>query len=118
MAKGKHSKLQQKTARSRTVARNSLVIEGACAIGGRDKEAALVTDLGLQGCRLRTEAVGVTRSEALVLWLGEVGPIAGTLEWSKGGALGVQFNTPLDEGTLEVLLGAGEPPSNVVPLRV
>ena len=117
MVRGKHSKLQ-KTARSHVVAHNRVAIEGACAIGGRDKEAALITDLDPRGCQVRTEAVGVTRSAALVLWLGEVGPIAGTLEWSKGGALGVQFNTPLDEGTLEVLLGAGEPPSNVVPLRV
>jgi hypothetical protein len=117
MTRGKHTKLQQSTARSRTAARNPVVIEGACAIGGREREAALITDLGLQGCRLRTEAVGVTRSEALVLWLGEVGPIAARLRWSKGGALGVLFDRPLDEGTLEALLEAGEPRSNVIPLR-
>ena len=116
MARGKHTKLQQNTARSRTVVRNPVVIEGMCVIGERGKESALVTDLGLQGCRVRTEAVGVTRSEALVLWLGEVGPIAGKLRWSKGGALGVLFDAPLDEGTLDALLAAGER-SNVIPLR-
>ena len=66
---------------------------------------------------MRTEAIGVTRSEALLLWLGEFGPVAGTLRWSKGGSLGVLFDSPLDEGTLEALLEAGLPRSNVVPLR-
>lgn len=117
MTRGKRSKLQQSTARSRATPRNSVVIEGTCLIGERGKEAALVTDLGLQGCRVRTEAVGVTRSEGLTLWLGEVGPIAGKLRWTKGGELGVLFDTALDPGTLEALLEAGEPQSNVVPLR-
>ena len=118
MSRGKRPKLQQqKTSRLRATPRQDVVIEGACVIGSREKEAALVTDLGLQGCRVRTEAVGVTRSEPLQLWLGEFGPVAGTLRWSKGGSLGVLFDTPLEEGMLEALLAAGEPPSNVVPLR-
>ncbi len=117
MTSRKRSKLQQNSARSRTSQRNAVVIEGSCVIGERGKESALVTDLGLQGCRVRTEAVGVTRSEALVLWLGEVGPIAGKLKWTKGGSLGVLFDNPLDEGTLQALIEAGEPQSNVIPLR-
>jgi len=52
-----------------------------------------------------------------MLWLGDFGPIAGKLKWTKGGALGVLFDVPLDEGTLDALLTAGEPPSNVIPLR-
>jgi hypothetical protein len=118
MTSAKRPKLQhQKTARSRSTPRNAVVIEGACVIGEREKEPALVTDLGLQGCRVRTEAVGVTRSEELVLWLGDFGPINGTLRWSKGGELGVLFDRPLEDATLEALLEAGEPPSNVVKLR-
>lgn len=117
MIRGKRTKLQENGARSRSSARERVVLDGACAIGDRGKETALVTDLGLRGCRVRTEAVGVTRSESLQLWLGEVGPIAGKLKWTKGGALGVLFDTPLDSGTLEALLKAGEPQSNVIPLR-
>jgi hypothetical protein len=117
MKRGKRPRLQNKTARSRSTPRQNVVIEGFCVIGERDKESALVTDLGLTGCRVRTEAVGVTRSEGLQLWLGEFGPVAGTLRWSKGGSLGVLFDTPLEEGTLEALLAVGEPLSNVVPLR-
>jgi hypothetical protein len=118
MSKGKRPKLQQRnTARSRTTLHQYVVIEGACAIGMRRKEPALVTDLDLQGCCVRTEAVGVTRSEPLQLWLGEFGPVAGTLKWSKGGSLGVLFDAPLEQGTLETLLATGEPPLNVVPLR-
>ena len=117
MTRGKRPKLQQqKTSRLRTTPREDVVIDGFCAIGERAKEAALVTDLGLQGCRVRTEAVGVTRSEALMLWLGEVGPITGQLKWTKGGELGVRFDCPLEEGTLEALLAAGDV-SNVIPLR-
>ncbi len=117
MTRGKRTKLEQNTARSRTSERSVVVIDGQCVIGERGKEIALVTDLGLQGCRVRTEAVGVTRSEALMLWLGDFGPIAGKLKWTKGGSLGILFDSPLDEGTLEALLAVGEPPSNVVPLR-
>lgn len=117
MTRAKRPKLQQKTARSRATPRQAIVLDGECVIGGRAKVRALVTDLGLEGCRVRAEAVGVTRSEALQLWLGEVGPIFGKLKWSKAGSLGVRFDTPLEEGTLEALLAAGEPPSNVVLFR-
>jgi hypothetical protein len=117
MTREKRAKLQQKTARSRTTTRQPVVIDGQCVIGERPKETALVTDLGLQGCRVRTEAIGVTRSEGLQLWLGEFGPIAGKLKWSKGGSLGVLFDTPLEEETLESLLTVGKPASNVVALR-
>jgi hypothetical protein len=117
MTRGKHTKLQQNSARSRSTLRSAVVIEGSCVIGERGKESALVTDLGLQGCRVRTEAVCVTRSEALLLWLGDFGPVAGKLKWTKGGSLGVLFDAPLDEGTLDALLEAGEPQSNVIPLR-
>ena len=49
MTRGKRTKLQQNSARSRLSQRNAVVIEGACMIGERGKETALVTDLGLQG---------------------------------------------------------------------
>lgn len=117
MNRGKSAKLQSKSPRSRATPRNAVVLEGACVIGERPKEVALVTDIGLGGCRVRTEAVGVTRTETLLLWLGEFGPVSGMLKWTKGGELGVLFDVPLEEATLEALLVAGEPPSNVVPLR-
>ena len=117
MTRGKSATLQANSARLRTIPRERVVIEGQCMIGERAKEDALVTDLALCGCRVRTEAIGVTRSETLVLWLGEVGPIPGTLKWSKGGSLGVKFDSPLEQGTLDALLAAGEPLSNVIPLR-
>ena len=117
MTSRKRAKLQEKTARSRATPRESAVIEGACVIGERAKETALVTDLGADGCRVRTEAVGVTRSEPLTLWLGDFGPVPGKLKWTKGGSLGVSFDAPLDPDTLETLLAAAEPSFNVIPLR-
>ncbi len=76
----------------------------------------LVTDLGPRGCSLQGDAVGVTRSEPLTLWLGEVGPIAGKLKWAKAGSLGVLFDDPLDEEVVGKLHDAAEL-AKVVPLR-
>jgi len=117
MTRRKRAKLQENTARSRVTPRQKVAIEGTCSVGDRTPEAVIVTDLGMRGCRIRGDAVGVTRSEPLVLWLGEFGPVAGKLKWAKGGALGVLFDEPLGEETLEALMVAGPPPSNVVPLR-
>ena len=116
MARGKHAKLQEKTARSRANPRKRVAIDGTCTIGERDKEEVLITDLGPTGCRMRTGAVGVTKSEPLLLWLGDVGPISGRLKWSKGGALGVSFDQPLSDDDLGRLCLA-DPPSNIVPLH-
>jgi hypothetical protein len=117
MSRKKAAKLVEKSARSRATGRQQVAIEGACSVGGRAKEFVLVTDLGTRGCRMRAGAVGMTRSEPLLLWLGEFGPVAGKLMWAKGGALGVAFDTPLDEDTVEALAESGAPQSNVVPLR-
>ena len=61
MTRGKRTKLQHNGARSRATERSVVVIDGLCVIGERGKETALVTDLGLQGCRVRTDRRVVTR---------------------------------------------------------
>lgn len=121
MARGKVAKLQDKSARSRKDARQQVAIAGTCALGDRPEEAVLVTDLAVNGCRLRSNAVGVSRSEAVVLHVGDVGPIAGSLKWTKGGALGVSFDEPLDEAVVERLSDAaaalpGDSPRTRAPI--
>lgn len=97
--------------------RQPVLMRAQCKIGEREEEDVLVTDLTLSGCRIRTGAVGVTKSESLVLRIAEFSPIPGRLKWNKGGALGVSFDEPLEPEALRLLLEAGGPPSNVVPLR-
>ena len=107
-------KLQRHTVRGS--ARGTVAIEGRCSIGGREAQDVLVTDLDQLGCRMRAAAVGVIKSEPVVLWVSQVGPIPGRLKWTKGGALGVAFNAPLGDELLAALREASQL-SNVVPFR-
>lgn len=117
MAKAKRPKLQQRSASARAGDRTTVAIAGTCRVGDRPEEDVLVTDLGADGCRMRGGAVGVTKAEPLVLRIGSAGPIAARLKWTKGGALGVSFDDPLDEDVLERLYAASAPSDNVIPLR-
>ena len=102
--------------RPRASDRQKVSIAGSCGFGERPREEILVTDLGPLGCSLQGDAVGVTRSEPLTLWLGEVGPIAGKLKWAKGGSLGVMFDEPLEDDVVTALYEAAAR-AKVVPLR-
>lgn len=117
MAKAKRPMLQQRSASSRAGDRATVAIAGTCKVGDRPEEDVLITDLSPSGCRMRAGAVGVTKSEPLVLRIGLAAPIAARLEWAKGGALGVSFDTPLAEDLVERLCAASVPQDNIVPLR-
>lgn len=108
--------LQRDSAHSRGTARPTVTLDGRCSIGGRGEQEVVVTDLHARGCRMRGAAVGVIKSEPLVLWVGDIGPVAGRLKWTKGGSLGVAFDEPLAPALLETLYQI-PPPDNVVPLR-
>ena len=116
MTRGKPAKLQNSGAHDRASGRQPVAIQATCRIGARDEEEVLVTDLGTHGCRMHTGAVGVTKTEKLVLTLAGCAPIRGSLKWSKGGALGVRFTRPLGEKLLETLC-AEQAAGNVVPIR-
>ena len=116
MTRGKTAKLQNGGAHKRqTGDRQAVAIPARCTIGGRDEEEVLLTDLGKHGCRMHTGAVGVTKTEKLVLHLEGCAPIRGALKWSKGGALGVRFTRPLGDKLLESL--TEQSATNVVPIR-
>ena len=112
----KQASLHRQPTRSPASARRKVAIDGRCSIGGHEAQDALVTDLGLTGCRMRANAIGVTKSDSVELWLGEIGPIASRLEWTRGGALGVSFKTPLEPELLDALCEASLL-AKVVPLR-
>jgi hypothetical protein len=95
--------LSRQTSRSSGAVRNGVAIEGRCSIGGREAQTVLLTDLGPNGCRMHADAIGVTKSATIELWLGETGPIASKLEWIKDGALGVSFETEIAPELLEAL---------------
>ena len=112
----KPASLHRQTTRSPASARRKVAIDGRCSIGGREAQDVLLTDIGLTGCRMRANAVGVTKSDSLELWLGETGPIASKLEWARDGALGVSFEVPLESELLDALCETSLL-NTVVPLR-
>lgn len=103
----------------RSAQRESVVIQGVCRIGERPAEDVLITDLNAGGCRLRADSVGVTKSEPVELWIGDLGPLGARLKWLKKGSLGLAFDVPLANEVLQPMLDAPVPPapSNVVHLR-
>lgn len=116
MAGPKRPKLIHRSEDTRGDARNAVTVSAACQVGDRAVEDVLVTDLSASGCRVRLVTIGVTKSERVQLWLGASEPLAARLTWVKQGALGVEFETPLDQAAVERLNGLA-PPTNVVPLR-
>ena len=101
----------------RTGPRDSVAISGTFQVGERLVEDVLVTDLSADGCRLHGNSVGVTKSEPMQLWVGEIGPIGARLKWLKQGSLGLAFDTALDEAVLQQLHALPAPPSNVIALK-
>ena len=116
MTRDKSAKLVGTGAHGGKTGREPVAIPGTCTIDGRGEEQVLVTDLNTNGCRMHTGAVGVTKAQELILHLAGCAPIKGTLEWSKGGALGVRFVRPLSEALRETLCTEASAP-NVVPIR-
>ena len=103
MANRNRASLSRQTVRSDVAPRHGVAIEGRCSIGGRDAQPVLLTDLSPTGCRMHADAIGVTKSATIELWLGETGPIASKLEWIRDGALGVSFETEIEPALLEAL---------------
>ena len=116
MASSKHARLSNRPEKERAEERTAVSISGRCRAGDREVQDVLVMDLAAQGCRLLGLSVGVTKNDALEVWLGDVGPVAARLKWVKRGSLGIEFDSPLDAGVLESL-AAIDPTPNVLPMR-
>ncbi|MBO9518333.1 MAG: hypothetical protein J7493_09720 [Porphyrobacter sp.] len=106
----KRASLVRNTETSRAGERNSLTTEGKCQIGNGEVQEVLLTDLDTHGCMMRGSAIGVTKSDPLKLWLGDVGPIAGKLRWARRGSVGIEFDIPLVDDVIDqVRLVEAEP---------
>jgi hypothetical protein len=116
MAGSKHARLSNRPERDRAEDRTAVSISGRCSAGDRDVQDVLVMDLASHGCRVLGLSVGVTKSDPLELWFGELGPVGARLKWVKRGSLGVEFDSPLDADVLE-RLAAADPKPNVLPMR-
>lgn len=116
MAGPKRPKLIHRSEDTRGDPRHAVTVSASCQVGDRAVEDVLVTDLSPSGCRVRLVSIGVTKSEPVQLWLGAEDPVAAKLTWVKQGALGLAFDTPLDDAAVERLSGQTLP-ANVVPLR-
>lgn len=116
MASSKHARLSNRPEKERAEERTAVSIAGRCRAGDREIQDVLIMDLAAHGCRLLGLSVGVTKNDALELWLGETGPVAARLKWVKRGSLGVEFDAPLDGDVLERLADA-DPKPNVLPIR-
>jgi hypothetical protein len=113
----KRARIHPNPEMDRTTVREPVVIPGTCRIGDGQAEDVLVIDLGANGCRLRGNSLGVTKSQPVELQIGEFGPVAAKLRWVKRGSIGVKFDVPIEEAALQKLQDTPRPPPNVVPLR-
>ena len=96
--------------------RSALTVDGRCRLGEGEPQDVRLTDLDVRGCQIRGFSTGVTKSDALELWLGAVGPVTARLRWAKRGAIGVAFDEPIDEAVLGQVATV-VPLHEVIPLR-
>lgn len=116
MTSFKRSKLSLGSEGARPDRRRALRIPARCQIGDRPREEVSITGIDREGCSLWPVALGVTKSEPVVLYLDGQEPVAGQIQWIRQGTLGVAFHVPLDEALVERLRTI-EAPTNVVALR-
>lgn len=119
MATSKRTILTGRSAIARAGSRNPVTLAGRCRVGEGPDQPIEVIDLDAHGCNVRGISVAVTKSDALDVWLGAVGPIAARLTWAKRGAAGIVFDQPLNDADFAAAMeqsGAMRETSNVVPL--
>jgi hypothetical protein len=110
------SKLSVSRQDLRPEGRRALNIPARCQIGAREMEDVSITAIDSEQCSVWTVALGVTKSEPVVLYLDGEEPIAGQIQWIRHGSLGVAFHAPLGEAVVERLRML-EAPTNVIALR-
>lgn len=65
------------------------------SMGGMTQDMSF-SEISSTGCRVMADRGDFKEGETLELFLGPVGPIGGTVRWTKGDMAGVQFDAPLD----------------------
>jgi hypothetical protein len=116
MTAPKRPKLFEGGEKDRSGGRKPVRIPGSCQVGDRAPEEVFVTDIRDRGCKVKLVSIGVTKAEPVLLrFEGEAAPITGRLKWVKQASVGVAFDAPIGEDTMERLIALI--PDNVVPLR-
>jgi|GEM_PF-6770587 len=119
MAKLTRPKLATHYSGPRAGLRDCVSLEGRCVVGEGAAEPIAILDLDAGGCRVRGISAALTKSDLLLLWLGEVGPVSARLRWVKRGSAGVAFDTPLGEAELDRVRTTALPVAapQVLPMR-
>ena len=119
MAKLTRPKLATHYSGPRAEGRDFVSLEGRCVVGEGAAEPIAILDLDARGCRVKGIGAALTKSDLLLLWLGEVGPVSARLRWAKGGSAGVAFDTPLGEAELDRVRTTAMPVAapQVLPMR-
>jgi hypothetical protein len=119
MARPTRPKLATHYAGPRAGNRDCVALEGRCRVGDGAEEPIAVLDLDAGGCRVKGITAAVTKSDALQLWFGAVGPVGGRLRWVKRGSAGIAFDEPLGDSQIacakETAAPAAQP--QIIPLR-
>jgi len=119
MAKLTRPKLATHYSGPRAEGRDFVSLEGRCIVGEGSAEPITILDLDPRGCRVKGISAALTKSDLLLLWLGEVGPVRARLRWAKRGSAGVAFDAPLGEAELDRIKATALPVAapQVLPMR-
>lgn len=119
MAKLTRPKLATHYSGPRAEGRDFVSLEGRCVVAEGAAEPIAILDLDARGCRVKGIGAALTKSDLLLLWLGDVGPVRARLRWAKSGSAGIAFDTPLGEAELAQVrtTAAPAPMPQVLPMR-
>lgn len=76
--------------------RISVKLPGTYRRQGADERTMFFAQLSSKGCRLDAHDMTLDIGDAVELNLGPIGPIAATVRWRSGDAVGVEFAVALD----------------------
>jgi hypothetical protein len=80
----------------RTESRLSVDLPGSYQSADGPSRSMFFSQMSSKGCRLQAYDLDLATGDGVELFLGPVGPIAGTVRWAGGNAAGVEFHTALD----------------------
>lgn len=76
--------------------RLAVELPGTYGTDERRQEPMFFSQLSSKGCRLAASELALFAHGRIAVFLGPVGPIAGTVRWIDGTTAGVEFDTALD----------------------
>lgn len=74
-------------------------VNGSCLIDGRQDQIA-VTEISTIGCRVQGDFAAFGLGDTLQIFVGNIGPLDGTLRWTTSESAGVEFRDRLDQAVV------------------